>query len=365
MRITKIDCRLVQVPMARPRASKAEVGAGRQNHVSVLLVNMITDCKLQGLGFAYTLQGSGRAMLVTAQEDLAPLLLDEDPLDHLRLEAKVYWKLQTIGRSGLVQQAYSAFDVALWDIKGKVANLPLYKLLGGARPACPAYGSDTAWLWMSVGEIMEASQPYLEQGLMGIKVKVGSDPESDAERLTNLREAWGDQVWIGVDANQRYDYPTALAMGHFFEEEVGIDWFEEPIHCEDLKGHSRLSSNLEIALAGGETLFTLAEFQAYLDQNALAVIQPDITRIGGITPFLKVASLCDLAKRPISPHLLPEIAVHLACGIPGVQSVEFMPWLFPLFQNPPRIESGQLVPPPGPGLGLELNSEAVTRFQVQ
>src|SRR5919198_5589065 len=202
MRITRADCELLRVPLSRPRASPKEESAGRLNQVIVLLVRLDADEGLSGLGFAYALQGSGRALHAVAVDDLAPLLVGEDPLDHERLAAKVYWRTQTVGRRGLVAQAYSAFDLALWDLKGKVAGLPLYKLLGGARESAPAYGSDSAWLWMSVEQIVEASRPYVEQGMMGIKVKVGADPESDAERLTALREALGDEGGLGGGGNQ-------------------------------------------------------------------------------------------------------------------------------------------------------------------
>src|SRR5207244_1889421 len=124
-----------------------------------------TDAGLSGLGFACAVQSSGRGLLAVAVDDLTPLLIDEDPLDHERLEHKTYWRLQTIGRRGLVAQAYSAVDVALWDLKGKVAGLPLHKLLGGARPAATAYGSDTGWLHLSPDEILDASRPYVEQGM--------------------------------------------------------------------------------------------------------------------------------------------------------------------------------------------------------
>ena len=134
---------------------------------------------------------------------------------------------------------------------------------------------------------------------MGIKVKVGANPESDADRLTRLRDAWGDEVWLGVDANQRYDFPTALAMGHFFEEEIGADWFEEPILSEDVAGHARLAAQLEVPIAAGEMLFDREEFRGYLERNALAVLQPDVTRLGGITGWLKVAALADLYHRPL------------------------------------------------------------------
>ncbi len=364
MRITRVVSQLLHVPMSRPRASPSEATAGRHNHIVVLLVHVHTDVDLTGLGFAYALQGSGRAMLALAEDDLAPLVVGEDPLDHERLATKVYWRLQTIGRRGLVQQAYSAIDLALWDLKGKAAGLPLYKLLGGARESAPVYGSDTAWLWMSPEEILDASRPYLDQGMMGIKVKVGADPEADADRLTRLREALGDDVWLAVDANERYDYGTALAMGHFFQEEIGADWFEEPITCEDVEGHARLVSKLEIAIAGGEMLFGLDEFRSYLQRDALAVVQPDVTRLGGLTACLKIVALAEAQHRLLSPHLLPEVGVHLACGLPSVTNVEYMPWLYPVFANPPRLERGRLVPPPRPGMGLEVDPDAVAKYRV-
>jgi L-alanine-DL-glutamate epimerase-like enolase superfamily enzyme len=364
MRITRIDSRLLHVPLSRPRASPLEAASGRLNHIVVLLVYVHTDAGLEGLGFAYALQSSGRALLALAEDDLTPLLLSEDPLDHERLASKVYWRLQTIGRRGLVQQAYSAFDVALWDLKGKSANLPLHKLLGGARESAAVYGSDTAWLWMSVEEILDASRSYLDQGIMGIKVKVGGSPNEDADRLARLREALGDDVWLGVDANERYDFGTALAMGRYFEEEIGCDWFEEPISCENIAGHARLADKLEIPLAAGEMLFSLDEFEAYFARGALAVVQPDVTRLGGLTNWLKVAARAEQFHLPISPHLLPEIGVHLACGLPAVASVEYMPWLYPLFANPPAIVSGRLVPPAGAGLGLEVDDKAVAKFRA-
>jgi L-alanine-DL-glutamate epimerase-like enolase superfamily enzyme len=286
-------------------------------------------------------------------------------MDHERLGAKVYWRTQGIGRRGLVAQAYSAIDLALWDLKAKAANLPLYKLLGGARESSPVYGSDTAFLHMDVEEILDASRPYLEQGMMGIKVKVGRDARKDADRVERLREAWGDDVWLAVDANQQYDFETAMAMGQFFEEEVGAGWFEEPLCCEDVEGHVRLSQALRLPLAAGETLYGIDEFEAYLRGDALGVLQPDVTRLGGLTNTLKVIALAERRRRPVSPHLLPEVAVHLACGLPVVTSVEYMPWLYPVFIDPPAIVKGRIVPPSRPGLGLELNADMVAKFLVR
>jgi L-talarate/galactarate dehydratase len=216
MRITSVESHLLHVPLPRPRASPIEAAAGRLNHIVVLLVQVHTDAGLTGLGFAYALQSSGRALLVLAQDDLAPLVTGENPLDHERLASKVYWRLQTVGRRGLVQQAYSAIDLALWDLKGKAADLPLYKLLGGARASTPAFVGDAGWPGLEPAEVLDAARPLLDRGLMGVKLFQSGDPEGDADRTQRVREALGEDVWLAVDAGQRYDYGTALAMGHFF-----------------------------------------------------------------------------------------------------------------------------------------------------
>src|SRR5262245_40378635 len=257
MRITKVESHLLHLPLDRPVTSpKLNDRWGKVDHVYLLIVFLDTDSGQRGLGYAFAFQGGGRAMKVIADDDLAPLLIGEDPLDHERLGNKVYWRLQSVGRLGLVSQVYSAVDLALWDLKGKAAGLPLFKLLGGARESAQVYGSDVGWLWMSAEEIAAAARPYLDQGMMGIKVKIGHpNPETDAERLTGIREFLGEDIWLGVDANQRYDYGTALSMGHFLEEEIGPDWFEEPISCEDVDGQARLKEHLEGPIALGETIF--------------------------------------------------------------------------------------------------------------
>jgi L-alanine-DL-glutamate epimerase-like enolase superfamily enzyme len=364
MRITQVESHLLRIPLARPITPPADRRGNQLNAVSLLVAYLDTDTGHRGVGIAYTFQGGGRALKVTLDDDLAPLLVGEDPLDHERLGAKVYWRLQTIARMGLVSQAYSAVDLALWDLKGKVAGLPLYKLLGGARDAAPVYGSDIGWLWMSPDEIVAAAQPYLDQGMMGIKLKVGGDPESDAERVTRVREALGEDVWLTVDANQRYDYGTALSMGHFFEEEIGVDWFEEPISCEDVDGHARLAERLETAIALGETLYTPAEFRAYMEKDAVEILQPDLTRVGGLTACLKVAVLAEQYHRTLAPHVLPEVAVHLACGLPQVRMVEYMPWLYPALVEPPAIVDGKITPSRRPGLGLEIRTEALEKYHI-
>jgi L-alanine-DL-glutamate epimerase-like enolase superfamily enzyme len=365
MRITQIESQVLRLPISRPVPLPPDGERGdRLHHLFVLLVHVDTDAGHRGLGFACAV-GAGRALQAIAQDDLAPLLIGEDPLDHERLGRKVFRRLQTIGRYGLVAQAYSAVDLALWDVKGKAAGLPLFKLLGGARASAPAFVGDAGWLWMSPEEIRDAAQPLIDQGLIGVKVQVGSaDPEADAQRLNEVREFVGDDAWLAVDAGQRYDYATALAMGHFFEDEIGVDWFEDPISCDDIAGHARLADRLEVPLAIGQTLFGRDEFRHYLAAGVGDVLRPSVTGVGGLTEWLRVAALAELHRRPVTPSLLPEVGVQLACGLPMVQIVDYVPWLGPVFTEPVTIVNGQLVPPQRPGLGLEINGDTVEKYRL-
>ncbi|GIT30443.1 MAG: hypothetical protein Ct9H300mP1_24890 [Planctomycetaceae bacterium] len=217
---------------------------------------------------------------------------------------------------------------------------------------------------MSVEEIVEAGRDYLGQGMRGVKLKVGhDDPEIDIERVSRVREALGDDVWIAVDANQKWDLPRATRAGRAFEA-LGCAWFEEPMLCDDVVGHARLSRRLDIPVALGETLGSRFEIHSFLQAGAVEIVQPDLARVGGVTEFLRIASLCEVYRCPVEPHLMMEASVHLACGIPGVEGLEYMPWLTPAFVEPLRLEDGCLLAPEGPGLGLEISEKLMERFRV-
>src|SRR5262249_54604746 len=169
-RITSLESQLVRLPLTRSLPAVGQSGS-RPEFLHVLLVYLDTDAGHRGLGFVASMQGGGRAMKALADHDLAPLVAGEDPLDHERIGIKVHQRLPGIG-GGILSQAYSAVDLALWDLKGKVAGLPIFKLLGGARQAAPAFVGETGWLGMSATDIVQATRPYLDKGLKGLKVEV-------------------------------------------------------------------------------------------------------------------------------------------------------------------------------------------------
>src|SRR5437763_210365 len=367
MRITRLDTQRLRVPLPRqltlPLADAPDPTGTAPAALNVLLVYLDTDAGLRGLGLTYSADG-GRALQAVVEDDLAPRLVGENPLHHERLALRVRQEMPSLARGGLIALAYAAVDLALWDVKGKAAGLPLHQLLGGCRDAAPAYAADTAGPWMSAEQVLDAARPLLAGKVQGIRVGVGHrDPQADAHKLQLVRDAVGEEVWFGVTACQGYDAATALAMGRFLEEELDADWFEDPTDCSDLDGYARLSAKLELPVAAGSVL-NVGEFQHFLQRQAAGVLRPDVLRLGGVTTFLKVAGLAETFQRPVVPHLLPEVGVHLACARMGVKAAEHVSWLKPLWKAGPELVGGMLVPPPGPGLGLELDGAAVQRFVV-
>jgi L-alanine-DL-glutamate epimerase-like enolase superfamily enzyme len=366
MQINHCETHLLRLPLPHSVPAPPE-GPGRPvDAVDVVVLHIYADGGHGGLGLTYALKGCGRALRALVEDVLTPLLLGENALDHERLARKALGQLRGVSRAGLVRRAFAAVDLALWDLKGKAAGLPVYKLLGGARESSPVYASDISWAWQKPEDIVAAAHGFLKQGMMGVKVGVGYyDPETDADRVAQVREGIGEDAWLGVTAGQRYDVQTALAMGRYFQEELAIDWFEEPIPSEDLAGHVRLARKLDVPLALGGDLGSVAECHQFLTRGAVDVLQPDVIQLGGVTPWLKVAAVAELHHRPLAPHGLPEVGVHLGCGLPGVQAVEYAPWLWGQYADPPALAKGQIIPSARPGLGLEIREASLKEFAVR
>ncbi|MDI6725561.1 MAG: mandelate racemase/muconate lactonizing enzyme family protein [Smithellaceae bacterium] len=366
MRIIEVRTELLRLPLPRPMQSGSSSGkkGGPVSHINMPLVFIATEDGNVGLGYAWSLLGGAQATRSVLRDDFAPLLIGEDALDHERLWHKLYRRLQSVGRHGLVTQAQAAVDLALWDLKGKIAGLPVYKLLGGTRESAPVYGSDGGWLYMSVAEMVAAFEGYLVEGMMGVKMKIGHDnPNIDIGRVREVRKALGDDAWIAVDANQKWDFPTAMRVGRELEQ-LGVAWFEEPLLCEDIPGHARLAAALDIPIAMGETLGSRFEFDAYLRAGAVDILQPDIIRVGGMTEMVKVVTMADIAQLPVAPHHMMESTIHVACGVMTAGPIEYMPWVAAAFAEPSLIKNGQMLPPQKPGLGLEIPEEMIERYGV-
>lgn len=366
MRIATANVEILRLPLPRPMLSGSSGGAHAPavTHINLPVVMITTDDDITGLGFAWNLMGGSSALKAFLNDEIIPLILEEDPLNNERIWHKIYRKFQSVGRAGIVTQAQAAVDLALWDIKGKTAGLPVWKLLGGMRDDAPVYGSDGGWLYMTVDEMLAEFDAYLSQGMMGVKMKVGhADPEVDIERVGEVRRRLGRKVWLAVDANQQWDHDAAVLAGKAFEQ-LGIAWLEEPLLCEDIAGHARLSATLDIPIALGETLASRFEFFTYLNSNAVDVVQPDVVRTGGITECLKVITLANTSGRSIAPHHMMEVSIQLVCGAMSAGPIEYMPWIASAFSEAPRIHNGRMQAPDEPGLGLTLTNDVIKQYRV-
>ena len=359
MNITRVETIPLALPAVRSRVSLTDPAPPPTAFVAVRLH---TDTPHVGLGFTTTPVG-GRALQVLLDSDLAPLMLGEDPAVTERLFAKAQARFRSTGWGGLAARAYAAMDIACWDLKGKAAGLPLFRLLGGSRPSAACFAGDLACLGTDAHQTIKVARPLIEQGVLGVAVDVGSgDVQLDADRVQQIRDGLGESAWLGIAAEGRYDLGTALAMAHFYEEDVGIDWIDTPLPTDDRIGYQRLAERMEVPLAAGSSFDDRDDFRRVLEAGAVRVLRPDPLRLGGITPLLKVAALAEAFHVAVVPYRLPEIGVHLACGLPNVPMAEWGSWLAAAFTEPVVPRNGKLVPTDRPGHGLELNGDAVGRY---
>jgi len=355
-RITWIRLRSVELPLAQA-VSDAKVATGRQAAlaaVSLLFAEIETAQGHAGLGFSYSLRTGGPAQYAHAQE-LAPLLIGEDPNDIARLWSKLAWASASVGRGGVAAQAIAAFDTALWDLKARRAALSLSKLLGAQRGAVRCYNTSGGYLQASIEEVVDKAMQSRERGIGGVKMKVGQpDKRLDLQRVEAMRKHLGDEVPLMVDVNQQWDRITALRMGRVLEQ-YQLEWIEEPLDAHDVAGHAALAAQLDTAIGTGEMLTSAAEALGYVDTGAVDVIMHDAPRMGGITPFLKVARAAEQRGMVMAPHFVMEIHLHLAAAYEHSTWVEHFEWLEPAFNERLEIRDGHMFVPDRPGLGLSLH----------
>jgi L-alanine-DL-glutamate epimerase-like enolase superfamily enzyme len=358
-RIEEVKVSRVALPLATP-ISDAKVLTGRQKpltEVSLLFVQIRTRDGHEGLGFSYSKRAGGPGQFAHARE-IAPALIDEDPSDIARLWNKLAWAGASVGRSGLAVQAIGAFDVALYDLKARRAGLSLAKLLGSHRESVACYNTSGGFLNTPLDQLLVNAAASVRRGIGGIKLKVGQ-PEwkRDLERVEAVRRHLGDDVPIMVDANQQWDRARAQRMCRLLEP-FGLVWIEEPLDAYDHEGHAALAAQLDTPIATGEMLTSVAEHAELIRHHSADYLMPDAPRVGGITPFLRIAAQAEEAHVMLAPHFAMELHVHLAAAYPTEPWLEHFDWLEPLFNERLEIEEGRIVVPTRAGLGLTLSDQA-------
>ncbi|MGO4187759.1 L-talarate/galactarate dehydratase [Pseudarthrobacter sp. TAF60_1] len=357
--IRHVKLSTARLPLAVP-ISDAKVFTGRQKpmtEVVFLFAEITTELGHTGIGFSYSKRAGGPAQYAHAKE-VAEGLIGEDPNDIGKIYTKLLWAGASVGRSGVATQALAAIDIALYDLKAKRAGLSLAKFLGAYRDSVQTYNTSGGFLNASLDEVKARATVLLEEGIGGIKIKVGlPDSAEDLRRVAAIREHIGWDVPLMVDANQQWDRPTALRMGRQLEQ-FNLIWIEEPLDAYDFEGHAHLANVLDTPIATGEMLASVAEHKGLINANGCDIIQPDAPRVGGITQFLRLAALADERGLGLAPHFAMEIHLHLAAAYPREPWVEHFDWLDPLFNERLETKNGRMIVPDRPGLGVTLSDQA-------
>ncbi|AMJ63197.1 mandelate racemase/muconate lactonizing enzyme family protein [Bosea sp. PAMC 26642] len=368
--IARIESHPLRVTLAKAqRTSQGDFPA-----IEIVVVEVTTSDGLVGVGEALARRGAaGYARLI--DEVLTPRLLGKDPADR-----RAHWKAMRgalTGRpGGQLVEAISAIDIALWDIAGKAAGVPIHKLLGGiGRTDVAAYASSINWLDDTTVEAEVTAA--LQAGFREIKVKLGHPLKDAVARAKFIRKLAGDDIALYVDANWAYDVDDAMVVGKALCD-LGYGFFEEPILPHDRDGYRRLAQHLPIRLAAGESDYVASEALNMLQDRSIGLIQPDVTRSGGITETWRIAELAASFNTAYAPHvgwsgaICVAASLQLAAAAETFRTFECMVYANPLrdaFTQPVvgegfQLVDGRLAVPQGPGLGIAIDRDALKRFRI-
>ncbi len=357
-RIVRVETGHYRIPLSHTLSDSTH---GEMSAFELVTVRLYDDRGFEGVGFTYTVGYGGAAIRALIDHELTPLITESDAGRHELLWQSMWWRLHYVGRGGVAAFAVSAVDTALADLRGKWCAEPLWRLLGGTRERVPAYAGGVD-LHFSIDELLAEIDGYLSDGFGAVKIKVGRDSlEEDVERVREVRRRLGYRFALMIDANMRWSVHTAVRAVESLRDQR-LYWLEEPIEPDDEEGHSQLAE-LGIPIATGENLHTHAEFERMARRGRVAVLQPDVTNVGGVTAWMKVAHTAAARHIPVSSHGAHDIHVHLLAAVPNSSFLEVHRFGLDEFLSQPLVlRDGCVIPPGEPGLGLNFKWDALKEY---
>jgi L-alanine-DL-glutamate epimerase-like enolase superfamily enzyme len=335
-------------------------------HHAIVIAHVRTDEGVTGVGYALAFAGGGvEAILSYLDAKLVPALIGEDPLYVERLWDKMFRLDRGIKRQGIAAYGVAALDIALWDIVGKVAKLPLYKLWGAVTDRVPAYGSG-GWAKYSTKDVIAEAERYVNLGCRYYKMKIHEpDPRKNVERVREVKQALGGDVRMMVDVNQKLDVLGAIRQAKLLEE-LDLIWLEEPVLADDLAACAEVAAASPIPIATGENNYTRWEFRELIEKKAARYLMPDVCRANGFSETLRIGKLAAAHSAYVSPHVVHELSLHVAAALPNAFCVEYMEWMpEDLFESLPAFAGGAMVIPDRPGHGLAFNAKALDKYRIR
>lgn len=363
MKIDTMETYLLRIPF--PKGQTFQIARTVLPSVEVVVVILKTDQGLNGFGYTATIGIGGRAIRAFLDDpEVRAIVIGRNPFEYERIWYDLYWQTMFVGRQGISRMGMAAIDVALWDVMSRAAGEPLFRYLGGFRNSVEAYGSG-GYLQLSEEELVAEMAGFVEKGFRAVKMKVGlADSRKDLDRVRAVREAVGKDIRIMVDANQGWDASTSIRMGREFEK-YDVFWLEEPVPAGDFEGHELIAKALDMHVATGETLYSREDFRRFFYHKAVDIVQADVSRVGGITEWRKIAAMAEDWNLPMAPHFVLDLHCHLVAAIPHGIYVEYIfPWMRSVFADPLPVQEGKIHLTEKPGLGIDLDPESLQRFQI-
>ena len=357
MKITDVRVERYRWPKEKPIANGKHVYT--HNDLNLLVID--TDEGISGYGCSWAIEFA---------ESMGKAIIGMDPLCNEKIFERTYVP-KFIGRRGTSAKTVSAIDMAVWDIKAKVAGLPLYKLLGGHKDRIDCYVAGGYYAKdKRIRELQAEMEEYLSWGIHAVKMKVGgASMREDAARVKAVREVIGEDTRLMLDANCAYRYFEAIEFAKMVEEYRPY-WFEEPVDADDYDGYRKVAAKCGIPLAGGENEVTRFGFRDLLRTQAVSILNPDAASLGGVTEYMKVAAMADACGIAMSPHGQQQIHVHLDCAVPNATIAEFYPpqydaKVYEAFVNPVVFNAdGTVSPSQAPGAGLDINRSVLAPYRI-
>ena len=366
IKITDLNLKMYKWPRSKPITN----GLYTYTHNLLSIVVIETDDpNITGIGISGNLEVTpqvGKHMC----DHFKKVLINLDPLDNEKIWREM-WRPKLVGRRGISTRIISGIDIALWDIKAKIANMPLYKLLGGFTNKVDAYIAGGYYEeGKGLDELSEEMRENVSLGTKAVKIKVGAlSINEDIERVKICREAIGPDVKLMVDANNAYRHYEAIEFARKAEK-YDLFWFEEPVEPDDYIGQREITRSTSIPIAAGENEYTRYGFRDMINHRAVDILQPDALIMGGVTEFMKVVALAQANDLDIAPHGAQEIHIHLVTAISNGIILEYYrdtvnPMYGKIWENELEIKNGQVYAPDRPGIGLVPKWDKLEPYSIE